>query len=71
MTFADGAIAKVDLYDTALVGTTSSQSATFDVRITDVKDPTHVPEPASTALLGVGMIGIGYIRRRKGGSAVS
>ncbi len=65
VTFSDGAIAKVDLYDTAITGTTSSEAAQFDVRITDVKDPTKVPEPASIAVLGAGMLGLGYTRRRK------
>lgn len=62
-TFTDGAEAEIDLYDTYLVGTSSSEGAQFDVRIKDIKDP--IPEPMSVGLFGLGMAGIGFVRRRR------
>jgi hypothetical protein len=63
VTFSDGAVAKLDLYDSYITGTTSSEAAQFDIRLTDTKDP--IPEPMSMALLGTGMLGLGMIRRRQ------
>jgi hypothetical protein len=62
--FTNGAIAEVDVYNTHLDGSTSALAGQFDVRIRDIKD---APEPASIALLGAGLFGMGLIRRRRQG----
>jgi hypothetical protein len=76
ITFANGAMAEVDVYDATFKGgegdfhsfsddkNSPAGTASFAVRITDLKDPTAVPEPMTLALLGTGLIGIGMVRRK-------
>jgi len=45
-----------------IIATSSNVAFEFD---SSVRVPAQVPEPASIALLGAGLAGIGMIRRRK------
>jgi hypothetical protein len=63
ITFADGAVALVDIYDTILSGSGNVRSGNVEVKIVDVKDP--IPEPAGIAMLGIGLLGLGGVVRRR------
>lgn len=65
VTFGDGSRAYLDVFDTAITGTTTSRAAQLDIRITNLSGPTAVPEPASMALIATGLIGAGMLRRKK------
>ena len=43
VTFADGAQAYLDIYDTAITGTTNAHAAQLDIRLTNVKYQHHIP----------------------------
>ncbi len=62
--FADGAVALVDIYDTALSGTGNVRSGDVSVRIVDKQDP--IPEPATIATFATALLGLaGMIRLRR------
>lgn len=69
--FADGAQIAIDVYDAGLDGSTSALAGQFDIQICDLQDPTAVAEPASVAMLGVGMISMGMITRRRRSSTTA
>jgi PEP-CTERM motif len=61
VTFADGAVLNVNLYNW------SDWNMTPGISFQLVKGPTPAPEPASIALSGAGLAGLGVIRRRRKG----
>jgi hypothetical protein len=74
ITFLDGAeisiqLANVTGWDISSYNGCSGNCATVGATFTVLKDPTAVPEPASIALLGVGMIGTGVMARRRRSSS--
>lgn len=67
VTFGDGSQINLDIYDTDLNGTTTARAGQIDIRISNVR--AAVPEPASMAVLGAGLAGLGMVRRRRNPAA--
>ncbi|PPQ39035.1 PEP-CTERM sorting domain-containing protein [Rhodopila globiformis] len=70
ISFADGAqiqvsLGKVSGWDVGNYNGCLGNCATVNATFTVLSDPTSVLEPASMALLGVGMIGTGVVARRR------
>lgn len=65
--FADGAVLDISLSNESfdVNGNHSSQTVSVDATFKMVQDVTAVPEPVSMALLGVGLLGVGMIRRQR------
>lgn len=66
VTFADGASAYVDIYNTFMDTSGSNMSAGIDVRIRNLANPTPaVPEPATWGMMiaGLGLVGASMRRR--------
>ena len=57
--FAGAPALGIDVYDAAFLVGSSNQQVDLAVRFTDV------PEPASLAIIGTGLIGLGALRRRQ------
>jgi hypothetical protein len=65
VTFDDGSQLSINLADVDPDCNGYTQTDQEDVTFTLTKDPSSVPEPITLALLGTGLVGIGWTTRRR------
>jgi hypothetical protein len=65
VTLSDGSVVNINLADIDFSGTKIATSPTATGVLTLVSGPSAIAEPASIAALGVGVFGLGLVRRRR------
>jgi hypothetical protein len=64
VTLSDGSVVNINLADQAFLNVTNTTLTATGV-LTLVSGPSAIAEPASIAALGVGVLGLGLVRRRR------
>jgi hypothetical protein len=64
VTLSDGSVVNVDLADSAFTNTKVAQTTTGVLTLVS-GPPANISEPASIAAIGVGLFGLGFVRRRR------
>jgi hypothetical protein len=65
VTLSDGSVVNINLSDIAFSNTASATQTATGVLTLVSGPPGNIAEPASMAALGVGLFGLGLVRRRR------